>query len=231
MAVPPCIAQQAWLRPPTQKNGSPVKQRSSGSGPGLAWSSRFAPWRTRPPCVWTTAFGSLVEPDVYTMTIASLGDTCCSTCSRKWSSTGPAEPTADDDAPVAHHSSPAQPGPPGAVDRISRRYGCSARYSGAGPASARPGTAAATKSYMSAPSTVGGTTMKWTSLWRSVHRASGGFMVEASGTKIAPIRVAANQNTTHSVEKVSSIATLVPLPIPAARSSLATRRDAASACA
>src|SRR3954470_16967696 len=91
--------------------------------------------------MWTTALGAAVVPEVYDVTIGSLGCTSASTAPRSSSDTGGAVQGSiahDGPSPPSHHT--------------ERRYGCDARSAGSSPARAStPGTAAASSAAASPP--------------------------------------------------------------------------------
>ncbi len=82
--APLWIADARFCSPPTQKNGWPTNaQPPGGATPGVSTDvfRKTAPW------VWTTALGSLAEPDVKMTTISSAGTTSRSTASSSASDT------------------------------------------------------------------------------------------------------------------------------------------------
>src|SRR4051812_37619341 len=95
----------------------------------------IAPW------LWTTAFGAAVVPDVYDVTIGSLGCTSPSTASSSSAETG-----------GAVHGSTAHDGGSSPSHHTDRRNGCDRMRAGSSAVRASmPGTAATSSAAASAP--------------------------------------------------------------------------------
>ena len=165
------------------------------------------------PCWWITPFGSLVEPEVCTITIRSAGATPASAAASTSSSARRVAGTSTSSVGGVERDARAAPGVGGSVERRRRRE-VETRHRFA--QRMRRSRGRGTTSWRAAPR-----------CRRCAAAVRSSALVEnvLSGTATAPMRAAANQPTTNSGPFGCSRPTCVPRPAPTASRPFASAAD------